>query len=226
MNFPEKLLKLRKSLRLSQVALGLKLGLSSTYISALENGGREPSETVANYVDLLLRAHDAGLLGDVGGDKPPIIPFPDAQGNLATLREDAGRNGHPRRIPLLGMAHAGNANAYEEIPRSWQETVPTDCRDPKAFALSLEGDSMVGQKGLSLFHGDVLVVQPSVQPYSGCIVVARFVNDGVVCRQFESAGDKLVLAPLNERFPVSEHNPDEFSWIYPVWGRWTQIWKR
>lgn len=74
--------------------------------------------------------------------------------------------------------------------------------------------------------GDVLVVQPNEQPYSGCYVVARFADDGVIFRRMEMSGGKIVLKPLNDGWPATFHMMEEFSWIYPVWGRWTQIWKR
>lgn len=75
-------------------------------------------------------------------------------------------------------------------------------------------------------EGDVLIIQPSEEAYSGCFIVARFVDDGVVFRRLEMSGGVFRLIPLNERYPVTEHQPSEFSWIYPVWGRWTQIWRR
>jgi SOS-response transcriptional repressor LexA len=131
-----------------------------------------------------------------------------------------------RVIPVVSWAHAGEAAAYEELPESWREKVPTECRDPKAFAVRLEGDSMESTHGLSFREGDVLVVQPSETAHSGCLVVARFRNDGVIFRRFEVTNKAITLVPLNNRYQASQHQIDEFSWIYPVWGRWTQIWRK
>lgn len=195
-DFSSALFRIRKDLKLTQDEFAAKVGVTGNYISLLEGGKKEPSEALREKVESL------------------------------RFRENSADHGKHRRIPLLGWAHAGNAGIYEEIPFSWQESIPTDCRDPKAFGLVLEGDSMIGQKGLSLHHGDILVVQPSERPYSGCIVVARFKDDGVVCRQIEMNGSQMILAPLNERYPVTNHTPDEFAWIYPVYGSWTQLWKR
>ncbi|WAC21001.1 helix-turn-helix domain-containing protein [Luteolibacter sp. SL250] len=196
--FSSILFRIRKELDLTQEEIASKLGVTGNYVSLLEGGKKEASDALKARLQAL----------------------------STQVQEAAVENGKQRRIPLLGWAHAGSAGVYEETPFSWQKTIPTDCRDPKAFGLVLEGDSMIGQKGLSLHHGDVLVVQPSEQPYSGCIVVARFNNDGVICRQLEMNGSRLILAPLNERYPVSEHAPEEFAWIYPVFGSWTQLWNR
>ena len=75
-------------------------------------------------------------------------------------------------------------------------------------------------------EGDLIIVQPSETAYSGCFVVAKFVNDGVIFRRIEMSGPVISLVPLNERYSVTTHEAEEFTWIYPVWGRWTQIWRR
>ena len=127
-----------------------------------------------------------------------------------------------RMIPVIGWAHAGQAGSYDEIPPDWQQKIPTECPDVKAFGVQLEGDSMEPK----FSDGDLLIIQPSHSAYSGCFAVARFTDDAVVLRRLEMTGGVIRLIPLNERYPVTEHQPEEFSWIYPVWGRWTQIWRR
>jgi SOS-response transcriptional repressor LexA len=127
-----------------------------------------------------------------------------------------------KTIPVISWVHAGEAGNYEELPDSWQNIIPTECQDKKAFGVYLEGDSMEPK----FSEGDVLIVQPSEEAHSGCLVVARFLTDGVIFRRCEMIGGVIRLIPLNERYPVTEHQPAEFSWIYPVWGRWTQIWRR
>ena len=129
-------------------------------------------------------------------------------------------------IPVLSWAHAGEAAAYDEIPASWQEKIPTECRDPKAFAVRLEGDSMESTSGPSFREGDFLIVQPSETAHSGCLVVARFANDGIIFRRFEMTGKTITLVPFNTRYQASQHEPNEFAWIYPVWGRITFLWRK
>src|SRR5690606_26219856 len=126
-----------------------------------------------------------------------------------------------RRIGVIGWAHAGQAASYEEIPLDWQRTIPTDCRDPNAFAVTLEGDSME-----PLFRdGDLIVLMPSERIHNGCIAVVRLASDGVLLRRLEVRGKHLRLVPLNHRYEVEEMPCDQISWAYPVWGKWTQVWK-
>jgi SOS-response transcriptional repressor LexA len=126
-----------------------------------------------------------------------------------------------RRIPVVGWAHAGQAGTYDEISQDWRRFIASDCRDAKAFAVTLEGDSMEP----NFKDGDHLVLMPGEEAYSGCLAVCRFVDDGVLFRRLEFMGAQVRLMPLNERYPTTIHERAEFSWIYPVWESRRQIWK-
>jgi SOS-response transcriptional repressor LexA len=127
-----------------------------------------------------------------------------------------------RRIPVLGMAHAGMATSYEEISFDHQSTIPTDCPDPKAFGVNVVGDSMWP----IIDDGHVLVLMPSYQIYSGCVAVCRFRDDAILVRRVEIMPDHLRLVPDNvPRYEATSHKREEIAWIYPVWGAWNQLWK-
>lgn len=126
-----------------------------------------------------------------------------------------------RLIPVVGWAHAGDATGYEELPHSWQDMVPTECRDPHAFAVVLEGESMEPK----FSPGDLLILQPSQEAFSGCLAVCRFKDDGVVFRRVEFLPDEIRLIALNPSYPTISYPRERFSWIYPLWGRWTQVWR-
>jgi SOS-response transcriptional repressor LexA len=126
-----------------------------------------------------------------------------------------------RFIPVCGWAHAGEAACYDELPLGWQQRVPTECRDPHAFAVMLEGESMEPK----FSPGDMLILQPSSEAYSGCLAVCRFKDDGVVFRRVEFLPDAVRLIALNPAYPTESYPKDAFSWIYPLWGRWTQLWR-
>lgn len=206
-NFSERILSLRKRLAITQSAFAERLGLSLSYIHQLEAGKRTPSDAVMTLIGMLEQQLDAGLIH-------PANP-------QVTSVKDGGRR-PDKVIPVLGWAHAGEATAYDEIAKGWQEWIPTECRDEKAFAVRLEGDSMERE----FKESDVIVVMPSVEAYSGCYVVCRFAaNDGIQFRRYETSGDRISLVPLNERYAITTHERKDFSWIYPVWGRWTQLWK-
>lgn len=126
-----------------------------------------------------------------------------------------------RRIPVVGWAHAGEAQDYEELPADWQEWIPTDCRDAHAFAVRLEGESMAPR----FEAGDVLVLMPEAEPYNGVLAVLRLATGGVIFRRVEMRGERLTLVPLNPQYRTEEFDRSEISWIYPVWGGWRQVWR-
>ena len=156
---------------------------------------------------------------------PLIVKMSERKGDAISEPDEnkSGRKGTkaPTRVPVVGWAHAGHAASYEELPIQWQETVPTDCRDPRAFSIVLEGNSME-----PIFRdGDQLVVMPSEVAHSGCYAVCRFLNDSFVFRRVEIIGDSIRLAPLNDKYEATTHNRAEFSWIYPIWERRSRHWK-
>jgi len=126
----------------------------------------------------------------------------------------------PRMVPVLGMAHAGIAVDYEEVCRVSAEEVPTLCKDPQSFALDVEGDSMIPLVN----HRDRVVVMPMTKAHNGCVVVARLKDEGVICRKIENIGGRIRLVPSNPLYPHTEHEEEDFEWIYPVFGSWTQLW--
>lgn len=172
--------------------------------------GDEPGPGIKGYLKKLKAVRNAVVHGS---------------GNLAAAEADFDALMHEgpgiRRIPVLGWAHAGQAKAYEELPREFQDTVPTDCRDPQAFGVVLEGDSMEP----SFREGDLLILMPGTRVHSGCLAVIRLADDGVLFRRIQIVGDRYRLLPLNPRYETEEFSQDQISWIYPVWGSWRQLWK-
>lgn len=118
-----------------------------------------------------------------------------------------------RSIPVISWAHAGAAENYEEMPKHFHGSISTMSRDRRAFALTIEGDSMEPK----FLSGDRVVLEPSGSPINGKPVVAKFVDDAVQLRIFfRMPSGKIRLSPLNQVYPTIEHNPSEFAWIFPV----------
>lgn len=212
-DFTHALRELRKQLKLTQAEMAEAMGLSMSYVHQLEAGKRTASESVKTLVRIIQQKADGGLYDEEEST--------DSGSSLHT--------GRCRMVPLVGWAHAGDALDYEE--NHDRPLIPTECRDPQAFGVKLEGDSMEPR-----FHeDDVLVVMPGEFAHSGCFAVAKFREGGIIFRQIErqigaadqtQTGEEFVrLVPVNVRWTVTEHSEKDFEWIYPVWGRWTQIWK-
>lgn len=212
MEFSQKLSALRQRLGITQDEMATRMGISSNYVSLLEKGKKAPGPAIERHLELIDRIESAGLSGRNESGftlrDEPAIPY--------------GRKSPPERmIPVIGWAHAGMAESYEEIPEMWQDKVPCTIRDEKSFAVRLEGDSMEPK----YCAGDVLILQPSVEPYNGCLAVIKMKSDGFLFRRVERRADFVRMIPLNPQWGTEEIPNDQITWIFPVWGMWRQILK-
>lgn len=184
-----------------------KMGLSMSYVHQLEAGKRTPSDAVETMVRMLEMQKESGWSNE----------------DSAVVREEEVpyRVNQPKQIRVLSWAHAGAAECFEELPSEWQQKISTDCRDPKAFALHLLGDSMARE----FLEGDILTLMPSEQIYSNCLAVLKLATDGIVFRRVELRPDVIRMIPLNERYTVEEIPRDQVLWAYPVYEARRQLWK-
>lgn len=211
MEFPLKLLELRQTLKLTQEEMAQRMGISSNYVSLLEKGKKEPSPAIRRHLELIERLAQAGMASPAEGytlRNEPRISY--GVHKVACV---------PRMIPIIGWAHAGVACNYEEIPADWQDQIPCTIRDPKAFAVRLEGDSMEPK----FSPGDLLILQPSGEFAGGGLAVIKMKTNDFIFRRVERRADFLRLIPLNPQWPAEDLPHSEVEWVYPVWGMWRQI---
>ena len=139
-------------------------------------------------------------------------------GPVEVLNEEAGE--YPagailvREVPVISWTHAGTAANYAELPKHFQGAVATQSRDKKAFALKIEGESMLPD----FKPGDCVVLEPNTEPRNGKTVVAKFVDEAVQLRIYTKLTDgRIQLASLRpEIYPTQVYSRDHFDWIYHV----------
>ena len=76
--------------------------------------------------------------------------------------------------------------------------------------------------GAGIFNGDLLVVDRSLTPSSGCIVIA-VVDGELTVRRFIQKGETVILKPENPGFKEIEFKDDQ---ELQVWGVVTSTIKR
>ena len=202
----QKLKKLRKGLRLTQAELANLLGIHRTYLVLIEKGKKIPSPRLERAIlDFMEKAEKQNLSAPTlwaraaVPNASPIIAEPPA-----------------RRVPVVSWAAAGQARAYEDLANQIEEMVETDSRDPNAFAIILEGDSMENK----FYAGDRVVFSPNLEPRNGDAVVAKL-NDGRVMFKYfyrtGPEGSRIRLASENENYGPLEFERSDFTFIYPAW---------
>lgn len=137
---------------------------------------------------------------------------PEGRNQLAEA--PAPFRGASRRVPLIGFAQAGGGGYFDDAGfpagHGWEEVELPDVRDDHAFALEVNGDSM-----LPLYRkGDILVVSPAapIRRHDRVVVRTRAgeVLAKVLMRQTRDFVDLYSLNPEHEdrRLPL-----DTIDWM-------------
>lgn len=202
-----KLRRLRKGLRLTQAELAAILGIHRTYLVLIEKGKKIPSARLERSIlDFMDKAEQQTL--------SPRELWDHANNGQKKIGLSSAAPG--RRAPVVSWAAAGQARAYEDLANQMEETVETDCKDPNAFTIILEGDSMEPK----FYAGDRVVFAPNSEPRNGDAVVAKL-SDGRVLFKYYSRtgpeGSRIRLSSENPNYGPLEFESNDFAFIYPAW---------
>ena len=194
----ERLKTLREKTWLSQAALAEKCGWASqSRVGNYEKGVRKINADDAAILAAALGAHPAEILFGLEPVNNNVAPAPIGL----------------RQIPIISYVQAG----------CWTETC--DCRamdgsietintdldlGSMAFALEVRGDSMAPE----ILEGDVVVIDPDVDPLPGDYVVAKNGSHEATLKQYRPRGtndqgqEYFELVPLNPVYPAmrSDHH--------------------
>ena len=201
----------------SREELGESLGVTGRYVGMIERGEKTviDDSPVSILLDLRIKELSRNYVSEQ--PTPYAVGTKELKAKNQTLSNARilGPIGEifTHTVPVISWAHAGTATSYEELPAHWQEHIPTLCKGPRAFGLTVEGDSMEPK----CEPNDVVVVDPDAELRNGCLVVAKLKDDGVVLRRFTrlEAG-RVKLIPYNPLYPAVEYSIKEFHWIYLV----------
>jgi SOS-response transcriptional repressor LexA len=188
-NFAERLRFWRVSQNLTQAEAAKLLGIDRSYLSQVERG-RPPGNALRTRFGMMEKSSSVKMHGNVAA----------AYGL--------------RNLPVLSWAQAGLATDFGEIPSDWDEMVPSDVVDERAFGVRLRGDSMEPR----FSDGDIAILLPSIAPTNGETVVANLKEEGVLCKIMHVQLDKnlIKLSSYNPAYPPVERHRDQFHWIFPV----------
>lgn len=116
-------------------------------------------------------------------------------------------------IPLAECGvSAGFPSPAEDFLESPLDLNKTLIRNPAAtFFVRVDGESM---KDDCICHGDLLVVDKSVEPYSNCVAVC-YLQGEFTLKRVQIENNKIILVPANEKYPSIEVIPDD---EFTVWG--------
>ena len=126
-------------------------------------------------------------------------------------------------VPIISWASAGKGGNYHDLEDYLDEQIKSDCPDPNAYGLIIEGDSMETE----FKRGDRIVVSPGAEAQNGDVVVARLAKDGgVLFKVMHLSGKNLQtvrLTSYNPAYPPLEFQKREFRFIHPVFSMLRRI---
>src|SRR5271170_7408992 len=134
-NFAERLRFWRASQNLTQAEAARQLDIDRSYLSQVERG-RAPGNALRTRFFLIEKSSSVKVNGTVAV----------AYGL--------------RNLPVLSWLQAGQTVAPGEISRDWEEVIPSDVSDERAFAVRLHGDSMEPR----FCDGDIVILLPGAAP--------------------------------------------------------------
>jgi SOS-response transcriptional repressor LexA len=184
-----------KDVGMTQERLAESLGKTQGAIGHWLNGRRDPSiEEIASLMKVIgLKELVLNSDGTVNDSDASNVTNPRPYINA-------------KRFPLISWVSAGQwceaveSYSLNEIEK-WPET--TSHADDRSFWLEVRGDSMTSPTGLSIPEGMIILVDPSIEPSSGRLVVAKLEteNEATFKRYIVDAGNKY-LKPLNPAYSM------------------------
>lgn len=225
-NFSSRLRAAREFLGITQENLGKAWGLTGDYIYMLESGRKPfPKKWELKVIELEdeVRKKTGFDLAELTGEKGAenILSIGDRLEGDVRLADSAPPYLAPRQVPVVGYVAGANmlsnrAFNFGDMANQIEDYFTTECRDPNALALIVEGDSMHPE----IQAGDWIVVAPNSEPRHGKPAVARLKEEGsaVLKRFFRSGleGRTIRLESTNPDYQPIVKDITEFQFIYPV----------
>ncbi|MFN3889427.1 MAG: S24 family peptidase [Beijerinckiaceae bacterium] len=128
---------------------------------------------------------------------------------LLTSRAEAAR-----RIPLIGMAQAGDGGFFDDAGfpagAGWDEIVFPNIADENAYALEISGDSMLP----AYRDGDVVIVSPNSPVRRGDRVVVKTREGEVLAKELKRRTARTIeLRSINPEHQDRTFDADDVQWI-------------
>ena len=203
---PAPLRKMRKALRLTQLELANLLGIHRTYLVLIEKGKKIPSPRLQRFIDEFIYKAEK----EAENRNPMTLSRAFPALSMTPPPTSA------RRVPIVSWAAAGSAKDYQDLAAQIDELVETNSRDPNAFSVIIEGDSMEHR----FYAGDRVVFAPNLEPRNGDAVLAKLTDGRVLFKWFHrtgAEGQKIRLSSENPNYAPMELSKEDFQFIYPAW---------
>ncbi|SDC02901.1 LexA family protein [Acinetobacter boissieri] len=200
---------------LKQADISRATGKSSVAVTKWVRGENIPKTDSLKAIANLLNVSEEWLLTGRDNTSTKNIESKNGWGNV----QPSGRT--LRIIPLLDFVQAGtfHETCYDGLnPKGESYTSYKGGNDKSVFSLTIDGESMLPE----FKPGDEIVVDASLSPKPGSLVVAQEIQHGTAMNTFkkyrllgvnEHGVDIVELVPLNPDYPTYNSTQIEISII-------------
>ncbi|MFZ2279524.1 MAG: XRE family transcriptional regulator [Prosthecobacter sp.] len=202
----------REAKGISQAELAKAIGYKdpSTYIN-IEEGRSQMGEKMIKKAAKILGLDESDLMSS----EHPVDRNPD-KGTFGAIPEINLPPGMTAKyVPLLSLAQCGPNMTWTDDGYTGDGVLAIDCKDPKAFAVKLSGDSMSPKYD----PGDTAIIYPSFTPRNGDLVLARLHDEyggDVMIKLYQSSADSVTLSSYNPVYQPTSFPREAFAILYPV----------
>lgn len=174
MTISSRLKELRKNAGMTQEEVGLKLDpqVTKAAVASWEGGKVTPRLEKLKQLAAIFGTTVSDLMGEGVGDERPVV-------------------GTSAWVPLLGYTHIGEDVDEDTCERLVE--VPASVADahPNGYCVHADGSCMDNR-----YPDDcVLMVDPDMEPFNGCAVLAETEGYRSVVREYYRGASTLVLSP-------------------------------
>lgn len=170
MDFPQRVRSNREQLNLTQEDVARKLGVTASAVSTWEAGRARPRLDKLSQLAELFGITVSELMGEPATQERPV-------------------RGTSALVPLLGWAHMGEPVDEGELHEVVEVPAEVAAAHPRAFCVHAQGDCMD-----DLYPTDaILLVDPDMEPVSGCAVLAETEDYGAVVRLYMRGTSTVML---------------------------------
>ena len=170
---------------LTQESFGRMIGKSQGAVSQWLAGNREPASTTLNKICEVFGLERDDFISERAGFYAKLHGLTDAPAGAIAAKPSSAL------VPLLGTTHMGEFEDEGECDRMVE--VPASVADahPGGFCVRADGECMNNR-----YPSDsVLFVDPNMQPFDGCAVLAETQDFQSIVRKYSRGASALMLSP-------------------------------
>ena len=170
---------------LTQESFGRMIGKSQGAVSQWLAGNREPASTTLNKICEVFGLERDDFISERAGMYAKLHGLTDAPAGAIAAKPSSAL------VPLLGTTHMGEFEDEGECDRMVEVPASVAEAHPGGFCVRADGECMNNR-----YPSDsVLFVDPHMQPFDGCAVLAETQDFQSIVRKYSRGASALMLSP-------------------------------